>query len=136
MFIAASNGLDFLKSTRLPLNEAGFIKTDDYSRVEGFDTIYAIGDVAAMNGPEWKAKQGHMAVIMGRNAAYNIDQAIKNKHKRKGYQKHLNILCILDTGDGAGFVYRKNKRDLFIPMPVVGHWLKKAWGWNFKWTHR
>lgn len=136
MFIAASNGPDFLKSTRLPLNEAGFIKTDDYSRVEGFDSIYAIGDVAAMNGPEWKAKQGHMAVIMGRNAAYNIDQAIKNKHKRKGYQKHLNILCIMDTGDGAGFVYRKNKRDLFIPMPLVGHWLKKAWGWNFKWTHR
>lgn len=135
MFIAALNGLELFKNSDLPLNEAGFIKTDDYSKVDGFDNIYAIGDVAAMNGPEWKAKQGHMAVIMGKNAAYNIDNHIKGKSKRKGYQKHLNIVCVMDTGNGAGFVYRKGPKDFFIPMPVVGHWLKKAWGWNYKMTH-
>lgn len=132
MFIAASNGLHLFQNSDLPLNEAGFVKTDDHSKVIGFDNIYAIGDLAAMNGPEWKAKQGHMAVIMGKNAAFNIDQSIKGSSKRKGYQKHLNILCVMDTGNGAGFIYRKNDKDLFFPMPIVGHWLKKAWGWNYK----
>ena len=132
MFIPATNGLPIFQNSDLPLNEAGFIKIDDNCKVDGFDSIYAIGDVAALQGPEWKAKQGHLAVVMGKNAAYNIDQSIKGGSRRKGYQKHLNILCVMDTGNGAGFIYRKNDRDLFIPMPVVGHWMKKAWGWNFK----
>jgi sulfide:quinone oxidoreductase len=134
MFIPASDGLALFQKSDLPLNESGFIKTDDHSQVEGFENIYAVGDVAAMNGPEWKAKQGHMAVIMGKNAAFNIDQSILRKSKRRGYLKDLNIVCIMDTGDGAGFVYRKNDKDLFIPMPLVGHWMKKAWGWNYKVT--
>lgn len=134
MFIAASDGLPIFQNSDLPLNEAGFIKTDDHSKVLGFDNIYAVGDVAAMDGPEWKAKQGHMAVIMGKNAAFNIDQSIKGKWERKGYQKHINILCVMDTGNGAGFVYRKGDKDVFIPMPVFGHWMKKAWGWNYKIT--
>ena len=134
MFIAASDGPVVLKNSDLPLNEAGFVKTDDSSKVVGFDNVYAVGDVAAMEGPDWKAKQGHMAVIMGKNAAYNIDQKIKGSSKRKGYQKHINILCVMDTGGGAGFVYRKNDKDLFIPMPVIGHWMKKLWGWNYKIT--
>ena len=134
MFIPASDGLPLFQHSDLPLNEAGFIITDDHSKVFGFENIYAVGDVAAMEGPDWKAKQGHMAVIMAKNAAYNIHQSVLGKPSCKGYQKHLNILCIMDTGDGAGFIYRKGDKDLFIPMPVVGHWLKKVWGWNYKLT--
>jgi len=36
---------------------------------------------------------------------------------------------VMDGGDGAGFVYRCDKRDFMLPMPVVGHWMKKSWGW-------
>jgi len=50
----------------------------------------------------------------------------------KGYQEHLNVLCVMDTGDGAGFVYRTGHSEMFIPMPVVGHWLKKSWGIYYK----
>jgi sulfide:quinone oxidoreductase len=34
----------------------------------------------------------------------------------------------MDMGNGAGFVYRDEKRSVFLPMPIVGHWLKKSWG--------
>ena len=101
MFIPASNGVELFSQSDLPLNEAGFIKIHDHCLVDGFKNIYAVGDVAAMDGPEWKAKQGHMAVIMGKNAAFNIDQDIKGEIERKGYQKHLNILCVMDTGNAA-----------------------------------
>jgi sulfide:quinone oxidoreductase len=134
MFIAASNGIPLLQNSDLPLNDAGFVHIDDHSKVQGFDNIYAVGDVAALEGPDWKAKQGHMAVIMAQQAAFNIHQQIQGKTERKGYQKHLNILCMMDTGGGAGLVYRDSKRDFFIPMPVVGHWLKILWGWHYKFT--
>ncbi len=135
MFIPAGDGHDVIKDSDLPLNEAGFIKTDDFSEVE-FDIensardhrIYAIGDVAALEGYEWRAKQGHIAEVQARNVAHNIAQKDNDTLSFKGYNDHLNILCVMDTGDGASFVYRDDKRAFMIPMPIVGHWLKKGWG--------
>jgi sulfide:quinone oxidoreductase len=128
MFIAAGTGPAVLKNTDLPLNQAGFIKINDYCQVPGFSNVYAIGDIAALEGPEWTAKQGHIAEQMGRNTAYNIVAAEKDNKSLKGYKEHLNILCVMDTGNGAAFIFRNNKNGFMIPMPVVGHWMKKGWG--------
>ncbi len=132
MFIPAGDGHSVIKESDLPTNEAGFIKTDDYSCVLNEDgsmsNIYAIGDVAALEGYDWRAKQGHIAEVMAKNAAHNIDQRDQEATDFKGYNEHLNILCVMDSGDGAAFVYRDEKRGFMFPMPVVGHWLKKGWG--------
>jgi sulfide:quinone oxidoreductase len=111
------------------LNDAGFVVTNDYNEIEGFDGIYAIGDAVALMGPEWKAKQGHVAEVMARNVAYNIFQHAQNIDSKHGYKEHINILCVMDTGNGAAFVYRDKKGGKMIPMPFVGHWMKKGWGW-------
>jgi len=140
MFIPAGNGHDVFLNSDLPLNEAGLIKINDYCEVEhdfdedensqnGISKIFCIGDSTALEGPDWRAKQGHIAEVMARNVAFNIAQMEKGSAKRKGYEEHLNILCVMDSGDGAAFVYRDNKGGKMIPMPVVGHWLKKGWGW-------
>lgn len=142
MFIPAGDGHDVIKNSDLPLNEAGFIKIDDHCMVEFShkDTfcdgesmdrphnIYAIGDIAALEGYEWRAKQGHIAEVMARNVAHNIVERDNGGESFKGYHEHLNILCVMDSGDGASFVYRDDKRAFMIPMPIVGHWLKKGWG--------
>lgn len=132
MFIAASKGNSIFTNSDLPLNDAGFIKIDDNCKVENFANVFAIGDAAAIDGYDWVAKQGHIAELMGRNAAYNIIQTEKGSNKREGYHSHLNILCIMDTGNGAAFVLRDPKRAILIPLPIVGHWIKKAWGWYVK----
>jgi len=132
MFIPAGDGHKVIKTSDLLTNEAGFIKTDDYSCVLNEDgslsNIYAIGDVASLEGYDWRAKQGHVAEVMAKNTAHNIAQRDKNQTDFKGYNEHLNILCVMDSGDGAAFVYRDEKRAFMLPMPVVGHWLKKGWG--------
>lgn len=128
MFIPAGDGHALIKNSNLPKNEAGFIKIDDFCRVVGFEDIYAIGDIAAIEGPEWRAKQGHIAEIMARNVAHNIKVKASGHGEQKGYQEHLNILCVMDSGDGAAFVYRDDKKAKMIPMPLFGHWLKKGWG--------
>jgi sulfide:quinone oxidoreductase len=128
MFIAAGTGPALLKNSDLPLSDAGFIKIDNYGQVQGSPNVFAIGDVAALEGPDWIAKQGHIAELMGRNAAFNIHEIEKGSSKRKGYQEHLNILCVMDTGNGAAFVFRNGTKAFMIPMPIVGHWLKNGWG--------
>ena len=134
LFIPASNGHQVLQHSDLPLSEAGFIKIDNFCQVRGTENVYAIGDIAAIEGPEWIAKQGHIAELMGRNTAYNIRQKELGKTDLKGYQEELNILCVMDTGDGAAFVFRDDKKSFLLPMPVVGHWMKKGWGTYSKLT--
>ena len=134
LFIPAANGHSVLTNSDLPLSEAGFIKIDDSGLVSGFTNVFAIGDIAALEGPEWTANQGHIAELMGRNAAFNISEIEKGSSKRKGYQEHLNILCVMDTGDGAAFVFRNDKKAFMLPMPIFGHWLKQGWGKYAKMT--
>ena len=133
MFIPAGDGHAVIKESDLPQSEAGFVKTDDYSCVLNEDgsmsNVYAIGDVASLEGYEWRAKQGHIAEVMAKNAAHNIEQRDNGGSDFKGYNEHLNILCVMDSGDGAAFVFRDEKRAFMLPMPLVGHWMKKAWGW-------
>lgn len=128
LFIPASAGHQVLQSSDLPLSDAGFIQIDNYCQVRGLPDVYAIGDISAMEGPDWIAKQGHVAELMGRNTAHNILSKEKGTTDFKGYQEELNILCVMDTGNGAAFIFRNNKRSFVIPMPIVGHWMKKGWG--------
>lgn len=129
MFISAGTGHGILRESGLPLSDAGFVVTNEYNEIQGFENIYAIGDSASLMGPEWRAKQGHVAEVMAKNVAYNIAMKMQKIDSKHSYMEHLNILCVMDTGDGAAFVYRDNKGGKIIPMPVVGHWMKKGWGW-------
>jgi len=137
MFIPAGDGHKVIKDSDLPTNEAGFISVDDNCQVRFEDesmpsNIYAVGDIAALEGADWRAKQGHIAEVMARNVAHNIEQVSKDSTDFKGYAEHINILCVMDSGDGASFVYRDSKRAFMIPMPIFGHWLKKGWGKYYK----
>ena len=128
IYIPGGAGRPVIADSELPVNQAGFAIIDNNCLVKGKNNIYAVGDVAALEGPAWTAKQGHIAEVMADAAVYNILNHIDNKPERRGYQEHLNIVCVMDTGDGAAFVYRDKKRELLIPMPIVGHWLKKRVG--------
>jgi len=129
MFISAGTGHSILTASGLPLSEAGFVVTNRFNEIEGFEGIYAIGDSASLMGPDWRAKQGHVAEVMAKNVAYNLFNKMQKIDSKYSYEEHLNILCVMDTGNGAAFVYRDNKGGKMIPMPLVGHWMKKGWGW-------
>ena len=133
MFIPAGNGSELVRSSDLAQNEAGFIRIDPTCRIEGTEHWYAIGDAAALEGPDWKAKQGHIAEVMARIAAHNLAvDLLGNPQAKQTYPHHLNILCVMDMGNGAGFVYRDDTTARLIPMPIVGHWLKQLWGHYYK----
>jgi len=132
IFIAAGSGHSFIKNSKLPTNSAGFVIINELCRVQGHRNIYAIGDIAAIVGPKWAAKQGHLAEVMAATAAFNIHNEIRSVGKRKSYWEHLNIVCMMDSGDGAALIKRTRNKEFIIPLPIIGHWMKQGWGWYFK----
>ncbi|HEX9049422.1 MAG TPA: FAD-dependent oxidoreductase [Anaeromyxobacter sp.] len=128
MFIAAGDGHPAVKASGLPLNESGFVRIDDGCAVPGFPGVWAVGDAAALEGPEWRAKQGHVAEVMARVAAENALAVEEGRPERKGYAEHLSILCLMDMGNGAAWVHRDARTERMVPLPVLGHWMKKGWG--------
>jgi sulfide:quinone oxidoreductase len=134
MFIAAGDGHPLLKLSDLPLSDAGFVKITPSCEVLGHPWLYTVGDAAAMEGPDWQAKQGHIAEMMARIAVNDIHRKETGKGRPENYLDHICILCVMDMGNGAGFVYRDAAREVFVPMPVVGHWLKTSWGRYYEMT--
>lgn len=133
LFISGGDGHPVVKNASdLPQNETGFIQIDEQCRVVDFPNIYAIGDVAALVNLPYAAKQGHVAEVMADVAVFNFHQAQQQKSGFKKYTDRLHIICVMDSGDGAAFVMRTATKEWMIPMPIVGHWLKKAWGWYYK----
>jgi sulfide:quinone oxidoreductase len=128
MFIPAGAGHAVTADSGLPVNEAGFVRIDDHTLVEGTSDVYAVGDVAALDGPPFRAKQGHIAEVMARVAAHNITMTDLGRPERQGYSAHVSVVCLMDTGNGAALLVRSTKRELMIPLPVIGHWLKRGWG--------
>ncbi len=134
VYVPGGAGHPVLADAGLPLNEAGFVRIDQTCKVDGHDNVYAVGDVAALAGPDWRAKQGHLAEVMARVAASAILRRGRNKAPNESYLDHMGIICLMDSGNGAAFVHRNARRALLVPLPLVGHWLKKAWGYYYRWT--
>ena len=132
IFVPAGSAHEIFAGSELPLTEAGFIKTDDYLKVEGMEDIYAIGDSANLDGPSFRGKQGHVAEMMAGIAAHNINEKEAGTNNYKGYKEHVHILCVMDNGKGAVYVKRDAKKETVIALPVIGHLLKRFWGWYYK----
>jgi sulfide:quinone oxidoreductase len=132
MFIPAVDGHPLLKASGLPLNEAGFVTIDDGCEVPGFDGVFVVGDSAALQGPAWRAKQGHLAEVMARVASANVAAIAAGSAKRESYLPHMSLVCLMDTGNGAAYVKRDDTGETLVPLPVVGHWAKKGWGGYYK----
>jgi sulfide:quinone oxidoreductase len=136
LFLPAGEGHPVVKASDLPVNEAGFVRTDEGCAVPGFPGVWAVGDAAALLGPDWRAKQGHVAEVMARVVAANVRAAEGGAAARESYLPHLGITCLLDTGSGAAYVHRDEHTEQLLPLPVVGHWLKQAWGAYYKASKR
>ena len=136
VFIPAQGGHPVLVASDLPRNEAGFVRIDGGCAVPGFPGVWAVGDSAALEGPAWRAKQGHLAEVMARVAASNVAAEAAGRPERESYLPHVSITCLMDMGNGAAYVHRDETKEQMIPLPVVGHWMKQGWGAYFKASKR
>lgn len=82
-------------------DEAGFIPTDQQFRHLDYDTIFAVGDIAARTQP----KIGHLAVDQGILVASVLRQAITGAGPLAAY--HPEVFCIMNMGSTA-LIIRSN----------------------------
>lgn len=134
IFVPAGSGHPVVSSSELPLNDAGFVKIDQTCQVVGHENVYAVGDIAALEGPDWRAKQGHLAEVMANVAVSAIKARRRGRIPAVNYVDQMSLVCLMDSGNGGAFVHRDAKRARVVALPLIGHWLKKAWGYYYRWT--
>ena len=126
MFIAAGDGHAVVKSSDLPQNDAGFVSVLPSCEVKGHPWLYAVGDVAALEGPEWRAKQGHVAEVMARIAANDI--ARKESGRRAERELRRRPLHPLRHGHGQRRGVRLQGRPTgAVPADADRRALAQAW---------
>lgn len=72
MLVPPFRGQAALDRLENAVDARGFLRVDDSMKVEGFDRIYAAGDIVSLPGPRF----GYMAIRQGRVAATNVLDAI------------------------------------------------------------
>jgi sulfide:quinone oxidoreductase len=131
VFTPGMTGTPILKQSDLPLTIAGFVTVSDTTQVDGFETCYAIGDSSYFEGPDWRARQGHLAEVMARTAAENIARQARGEAAIASFREEINLLCIMDTGKEGVFVYRDENREI-APRGAWARWAKLAWEKYYK----
>jgi len=76
-------------------------------------------------GPDWRARQGHLAEVMARTAAENIARQERGEAATASFREEINLLCIMDTGKEGVFVYRDENRET-APRGAWARWAKLA----------
>ena len=127
LFMPGMTGNKWFDDTELPRSEGGLIKADKYCRVEGWDSVYVVGDSGSFPGPDWLPKQAHMADLQAKAAAENLLMGFAGKPPSETFKAEL--LCIVDCNKSGIFVARTNKRSVMLPRMRMFHWVKRVFEW-------
>ena len=97
LWTTAARPPEWLKSSGLPVDDAGFLKVDENLRVEGHDDIFAAGDIVAF-GPRPLPKSGVYAVRAGPVLAENIRRALTGR-RLAPYRPQRDAMYLVSTGE-------------------------------------
>ncbi|WP_371154689.1 selenide, water dikinase SelD [Jannaschia sp. 2305UL9-9] len=109
---------DWLAHSDLPL-EDGFVRVDSRLRVEGFDTLFAVGDCAHMTHAP-RPKAGVFAVRQAPVLHGNLRAALRGMGGLKPYEPQSSYLKLVSLG-------RKSALAEKAGLTVSGPWL---WRWK------
>ncbi|MGB0844197.1 MAG: selenide, water dikinase SelD, partial [Alphaproteobacteria bacterium] len=97
LWVTKAGAPDWLHKTGLTLTDAGFLKVRNTLQVEGFNDIFAVGDVADVTDHP-REKAGVFAVRQGKPAARNIRRRLLGKTV-KAFTPQTKWLSLISTGD-------------------------------------
>ena len=122
LFIPGMTGPKWFSETGFDLSPGGFLKADALCRVAGGERVYVAGDAGAFPGPEWRAKQAHMAELQAKAAARNLFSDLNGCPVDARFRTEL--ICIVDTLDTGMLVSRFERFSLLLPPLRMLHWVK------------
>ncbi len=123
LFMPGLTGPDWLENSELPRSPGGFIRADEYCRVEGMERVFVAGDSGSFPGPDWMPKQAHMADLQAKAASQNLLLALDDQEPVASPKTEL--ICIVDTIDAGILIYRDLQRSWLLPSSRLFHWVKR-----------
>ncbi|MBF0346595.1 MAG: FAD-dependent oxidoreductase [Magnetococcales bacterium] len=127
LFIPGMTGQPWFAKTGFPLSPGGFLQADALGRVADTRNVYVAGDAGSFPGPEWRAKQAHMAELQARAAADNLYAELHGKPPQQTFRTEL--ICIVDTEKTGIFVSRFERFGLILPPLYSMHLVKRGLEW-------
>ncbi|MBF0434380.1 MAG: FAD-dependent oxidoreductase [Magnetococcales bacterium] len=127
LFIPGMTGQPWFAKTGFPLSPGGFLQADALGRVEGTERVYVAGDAGSFPGPEWRAKQAHMAELQARAAADNMVLQLSGRPAKQTFRTEL--ICIVDTEKTGILVSRFPRFGMILPPLYLMHLVKRGLEW-------
>lgn len=123
LFMPGMTGPAWADESPVKKSAGGLIKADEYCRAEGMECTYVAGDSGSFPGPEWQAKQAHMADLQAVAASRNLLAELQGSDKRETFRHEL--LCIIDMLSQGVLVKRTETRSLLLPPLKLMHYAKR-----------
>ncbi|MBF0159272.1 MAG: FAD-dependent oxidoreductase [Magnetococcales bacterium] len=117
LFLPGMTGSPWLAQTGMELSSGGFLKADSHCRVAGGTKVYVAGDAGSFPGPDWRAKQAHMAELQAKTAVRNLCAELLNQPANHTFRTEL--ICIIDTLDHGIWVSRFDHFNLNLILPPL-----------------
>ncbi|MBF0262600.1 MAG: FAD-dependent oxidoreductase [Magnetococcales bacterium] len=123
LFVPGMTGSPWFANCGVPLSPGGFFIADACCRVEGCERVWVAGDAGSFPGPDWRAKQAHMAELQAVVAASNLFHALRGRSACATFRNEL--ICIVDSLDRGTLVSRFPRLNLMLPPIRTMHWIKQ-----------
>ena len=128
LFVPGMTGQAWFRETGFDCSPGGFFQADALCRVLGAERVYVAGDAGSFPGPEWRAKQAHMAELQASAAAENIYQTLQGRPAHATFRTEL--ICVVDTLDTGMLVSRFPRLNLVLPPLRIMHGVKQLLEWK------
>ena len=128
LFVPGMMGQAWFKDTGFQCSPGGFLQANAFCQVLGAKNVYVAGDAGSFPGPDWRAKQAHMAELQARAAADNIYQALHHRPIQATFRNEL--ICIVDTLNTGIMIARFPQLNLVLPPMRAMHQMKQLLEWK------
>ncbi|MDO6681534.1 FAD/NAD(P)-binding oxidoreductase [Oceanobacter sp. 5_MG-2023] len=123
LFMPGMTGPAWSQESAIAKSEGGLIKANEYCQVEGMDKTYVSGDSGSYPGPEWQAKQAHMADLQAKAASRNLLAELKGSQQFETFKHEL--VCIIDILSQGILIKRTERKSLLLPPLRLMHYAKR-----------
>ncbi len=123
LFMPGMTGPLWLNDSDLVKSEGGMIKANEFCQVEGLKATYVAGDSGSFPGPDWQAKQAHMADLQAFSAANNLIQELNGSTQFETFKHEL--ICIIDTLSHGILIKRTEEKTILLPPCRLLHFAKR-----------
>jgi len=123
LFMPGMTGPTWLDNSDLVRSEGGMIKANQFCQVEGLKATYVAGDSGSYPGPDWQAKQAHMADLQAEAAANNLVNELNGGTEFETFKHEL--ICIIDTLSHGILIKRTEEKTILLPPCRLLHFGKR-----------